>query len=213
MSKLLDLSGQVFGSLMVERRGPDAPSGQVRWECSCVCGKKTLVYTKHLRSGATRSCGCRSAYEPVTAHGEARRGNRSPEYRVWVGIKARCLNPNFWLYKYYGGRGIKISERWVGEHGYENFVADVGRKPSSDHSLDRIDNDGDYAPGNVRWATRREQARNTRRNRAITWRGKSRILVEWAEHLQIPYKVLHNRLNKCGWSVDRAFTTPYTRRT
>jgi hypothetical protein len=183
------------------------------WLCRCDCGTERVIRQDHLASGASRSCGCLAWDTTISrseVHGDAHRGKRAFEYRVWVGIRKRCLNPNDNLYPHYGGRGIRICERWL--NSYEAFLEDVGRSPSEKLTLDRIDNDGDYEPGNVRWTTRTEQARNTRRNRRIEFRGEVRVLAEWAERLGIPYKVLHGRINKHGWSVERAFTSPYRRR-
>lgn len=121
---------------------------------------------------------------------------RAPEYRTWDKMIQRCCNPQSNSYCRYGARGIMVCERW--RRSYADFLADVGRKPTPAHSLDRIDNDGHYAPGNVRWATRSEQGRNTRTNRHITIGGVTRTLAEWCELTglsgpTIPYRI------RMGW--------------
>ena len=130
---------------------------------------------------------------------------RPDEYRVWSGMKVRCSNPNFKDWHLYGGRGIAVCERW--RNSFELFFADVGPRPSSAHSLDRYpDPNGDYEPRNVRWATRKQQARNwATRNRLFTHAGEALTLSEWAERLGIARESLRDRING-GWSIARAVT-------
>lgn len=127
------------------------------------------------------------------------------EYRAWSGMKVRCLNPNFKDWGLYGGRGISVCERWA--NSFEAFFQDVGPKPSAQHSLDRYPNgDGNYEPGNVRWATPKQQARNwSHRNHRYEFAGEALTLGEWAERLGIARESLRDRLSN-GWSLERAFT-------
>lgn len=125
-------------------------------------------------------------------------------YMVWIGIKSRCLNPKAPNYENYGGRGIGICDRW--KNSYENFIADVGERPSMKHTLDRVDNDGDYEPGNVRWATRREQLSNTRRSVLVTWNGETKTVAEWADQMGITRQSLYRRVKL--WSLEDAMTRP-----
>lgn len=127
-------------------------------------------------------------------HGDS----RSPEYLVWNAMRGRCLNPKNPAYIHYGARGIGICPRWLS---YENFLADMGRRPSPAHELDRRDNDGDYEPGNCRWATHKEQTRNTRRNRIVTVRGQKMPLVAAAELLGITLDMARYRMRK-GRSLE-----------
>lgn len=138
-------------------------------------------------------------------HGGTLGGKPTPEYRIWAAIRARCLNPNMPGYKHYGGRGIKICQQW---NEFENFLADMGPRPSSRHSIDRYpDNNGHYEPGNCRWATQTQQSRNTRANRLITFRGETHCVREWEEILGFPRNVIAIRLFN-GWPEIDALTTP-----
>lgn len=130
---------------------------------------------------------------------------RLPEYNVWSKIKDRCFNRRHPWYKNYGGRGISICEAW--RKSFLSFLKDVGRRPSRSHTIERIDNSKGYEPGNVRWATRRDQARNRRSNRILTVRGKSKLLGDWARERGMSQPTLSQRLKR-GWSEEEAVLTP-----
>lgn len=173
-----DLAGQRFGRLVAIRREPNAPK-QALWFCECDCGRTAVVSSPALRHGKTKSCGCWRREFPAatkTRHGYATRdetGNyRHAVYRIWRGMRSRCENPNQPHYPRYGGRGIKVCERW---RDFANFLADMGERPSPRHSLDRIDSDGDYEPGNVRWATASEQRHNARTGAAGSRHGNAKL--------------------------------------
>lgn len=162
MPKALDLVGKRFNRLFVEERVNDPRQGSF-WLCLCDCGERKVIRGDALRSGRAQSCGCRARQlfaEQNTKHGRA----RSIEFRTWHNIKQRCQNPGAASYKYYGGRGIKVCERWLAS--FEAFYEDMGPRPSPHHSIDRIDVDGDYEPGNCRWATAKQQVDNRRMNKA-----------------------------------------------
>ena len=125
--------------------------------------------------------------------------------RSWRGMLARCYSRTHHAYARYGGRGIAVCERWRAS--FEAFLEDMGPRPSKRQSIDRIDNDGDYEPGNCRWATPRQQARNRRNNREITWRGETRTVAGWAEVLGLSKHALRHRL-EAGWSIERVLTAP-----
>lgn len=204
-ARYLDLTGQRYGRLTVVRLASDRTSeGKARWMCRCDCGAPTTVDARNLRSGSITSCGCfrRERMEDLTA---THRLSNTPEHRTWVGMRARCRNPNLRIFQNYGGRGITVCQRW--DESFEAFVADMGLRPSRRHSLDRIDNDGNYEPSNCRWATMTQQRRNTRANTRLTHHGRTMTLTEWALELGISVTVLCGRFRK-GWSVERALTTP-----
>jgi len=164
----LDVAGQVFGRLSVLRRVANQKR-HVRFECRCECGEVVEVRGAHLRFGKTKSCGC--------WNNDARKGNTRGKthglshtliHHVWTSMIQRCHNLKQKHYSDYGGRGIKVDESWRGAEGFQNFLDHVGPRPSAQHSLDRYpNNNGNYEPGNVRWATRSQQQKNRRKIRAL----------------------------------------------
>ncbi len=157
-------AGHRYAQLTVVVRDGSSRDHKALWRCRCDCGTETVVRSTQLTQGKTRSCGCllrRSRHKATNLqHGDARPGRQAPEYLAWIAMRVRCTNPKAQAWRRYGGRGIQVCERWMWS--YEAFLADVGRRPSPKHSIDRIDNDGHYEPGNVRWATRSQQNANQR---------------------------------------------------
>jgi hypothetical protein len=175
----------------------------------CDCGAVKTLGLANIKKGMTRSCGClrrEATAKKNTTHGMT----HAPEYKIWEGILDRCnvRGRNAKPHKGYAGRGITVCERWQGPDGFANFYEDMGERPSPKHSIDRADNDSGYEPGNCAWATRAEQARNTRRNHVITFQGQSMCLADWAAETGIHKATLGARLNRNGWSVELALTTP-----
>lgn len=177
-------------------------------KCRCSCGTVRMVSITSLRQGNSRSCGClraELARRRTYKHGCA---NRTPEYSVWQNMIARCSNPRNKRWLHYGGRGVRVCRRWKSKHGFENFLADMALRPSFNHTLDRKNNNGDYCPSNCHWATRKEQSRNKSNSRKVTFRGRTKLLIDWAEELGINYRTLRTRLFQLKWSVEKTLTTP-----
>jgi len=181
-----DITGKQFSRLKVL-----GYAGKKQWFCECVCGNINKVYGYALKSGNTQSCGCLQKEKTIEASVKHNK-TRTAEYSVWSDMKTRCLNPNSKFYKNYGGRGKKICERWL--HSFENFLADIGKRPTANHSIDRIDNDGDYKPENCRWKTKREQNNNRRSNVSYTYNGKTQRIAEWCKHAGINYQTFATRI-------------------
>ncbi len=190
--------GARYGRLVAIEKLP----GQ-RWLCRCDCGRDHSVYTGNLKGGQVRSCGCaRRAASGETGRRNARHGDwLSVEYRTWGGMLARCRNPRNPSFENYGGRGVTVCERWLT---YENFLADIGRRPEG-RSLDRIDVNGNYEPNNCRWATLGEQAINRTDNRFIELDGERLTLAEWERRTGISGALISYRLRH-KWTVRAALT-------
>jgi len=202
MQKVKDITGQKFGKLTALKYiGEKSKSGDYLWECLCECGKLVVVVGTYLRNGHTKSCGCLRITRLKT-HGLT----NTPEYRTWGLMKSRCSNKNDKRYKDYGGRGITVCKEWLK---FENFYKDMGERPKRPKgtSIDRMNNNLGYYKENCRWANNFQQARNTRRNRMITYKGETKCMAEWAQELGINLHTLSNRINTCGWSIKKSFTT------
>lgn len=201
MKAYQDLTGQNFGLWQVLGRVPSKVT--TSFKCRCDCGVISIVQSQHLRTGKSKSCGCAKTGGPVQ-HGRS----KTPEYQVWVQMKARCFNKSKPNFHHYGGRGITVCAEWT--ESFERFLADMGDRPSSRHSLDRIDNNAGYSPENCRWALPSVQGNNRRCNRRLDYDGKSLTIAEWADcaPIRISQNTLFYRVFKKKWSVERALTTP-----
>lgn len=210
MCKLIDLIGQKFGRYTVIERNGVGPNGMAAWLCQCDCGNRKTVIGNSLRQGHVVSCGC---YQKEVAirnglatkkHGET----RTPTYKTWISMKARCFNSSDQAYEHYGGRGITVCERWA--NSYELFVKDMGKRPRG-MSIERINVDGNYEPQNCIWATPKQQARNRRCTIKVIYQGEKMSLIQAAEQSGIPYQVLRERKQRLKWPDDRLFSS-YTKR-
>lgn len=214
-ARIKDLTGQVFGRWTVLKRAPNNIYGRVAWLCLCECGEKRTVLASSLRQRVSISCGC--FHRDITATINAKHQlYKSPEYRSWQCMIARCTNPKRPEYSSYGGRGIQVCSRW---RQFEYFYHDMGLKPSQHHSIDRVDNNAHYSCGkcptctvngwlsNCRWATRSEQQRNRRNNHLVTFDNKTKTITAWAEQTGIHWVTIITRIKR-GWSIEKALTIP-----
>lgn len=199
--KLIDRTGEKYGRLVVvERaaRSANPKDANARWLCKCECGKSTVAYGNDLKRGKVVSCGCWNAEKRVT-HGMSRTHVNS----VWRMMLDRCKNPNNRAYANYGGRGIQVCDRW---NDFVTFYTDMGHRPDG-YQIDRIDNDGNYEPGNCRWSTPKQQQNNKRDTRILEFNGKIQSLGYWSEETGIKWETLRSRL-RYGWDAERTLTTP-----
>ncbi len=200
-------AGEHFGRLTTRSPSGETRGGRAQWLCACSCGGTKVVSASDLRTGNTVSCGCyqREVMTRDRKHGYARRSGKTPEYLIYRGIIKRCDNSNEKCYARYGGRGINVCDRWRSD--FVNFLVDMGPRPSTRHSIDRKDTNGNYEPGNCRWATMREQQNNRANNRLIIYQGKALTLSQLAELAVVKMPTLAKRLDR-GWSVEDAIALP-----
>ena len=205
--KTIDLTGKVFNDLTVIEQAETKilPSGQHKtmWKCKCRCGKETIVPSYALRNNgilSCRECGIkRSAKSRKKLNKENIR-----LYNIWNNMRQRCNNPKHKYYKNYGGRGITICVKWLGERGFEEFCNwSMLHGYTDDLTIDRIDNDGNYCPENCRWTTAKEQANNTRRNKIIEFNGEKKTLSQWADFYGLSQDLLGERLLR-GKTMEEA---------
>lgn len=197
----LDLKGHKFGRLTVSERA-EKLNNRTAWICKCECGNIAVVNTDPLRAGKTKSCGC-IAKELVTnlnlSHGQKRNRKASREYKSWQHAKSRCFVSSNRKYKIYGARGITMCDRWA--NSFMSFYEDMGPCPQG-MTLDRIDVNGNYEPGNCRWATPKEQSRNIRKNVIVNFKGRPLTLVEFSEKIGANYKTVHRLYRYQKMNVD-----------
>lgn len=206
MSKPRIYPGQRFGRLTVIYETLERANTAKLWMCQCDCGEATFVTSTRLLNAKTASCGCyavEKTKQRFTTHGH----RYTRVYRTWGSMFGRCRNPNSAQYPDYGGRGIKVCDRWLT---FENFLADMGYPPEG-HSIDRIDVDGNYCPENCRWLDDKGQQRNRRSNRRLEFNGEILPISEWAERTGIKSCTIAARINRKSMSVEQALTTPARR--
>lgn len=197
----MDLSGQRYVRLVALHPVEIRPNRHVVYACTCDCGSLIEASSSNLRSGHTRSCGCYNR-DATSAANRTHGRSKTRLYGVWRQMMGRCYlstAPNF---KWYGARGIRVARRW---HKFENFLADMGERPEG-MTLDRVKVDKGYGPSNCRWATRQEQARNTRRNVYVTHNGRTQTISDWEREMGVQGDKFAKRLRR-GWPVDRALST------
>ena len=201
---MVDLVGKKFERLTVVKFSHLDKRNARYWCVRCDCGEERKVRDGHMKSGATKSCGCLGRENLDIARHKGKHGmHNSPTYHTWESMKARCLNPNASNYYLYGERGVTICKQWLK---FENFFADMKEKPEG-KTLDRKNTNGNYEPSNCRWATHKEQIRNRRCTKKITYEGNTKPIAEWAEITGIDYKILLSRFNG-GLTAKETIETP-----
>lgn len=206
MGTPIDRTGRKYGRLTAVRRAENDKHGNSQWECLCDCGAVAIVSSPSLATGNTKSCGCLSkelagirARERSTTHGLS----NTRTYKVWAGMRKRCRNPNDIAYYYYGGRGIKVCERWMK---FENFLADMGEVPEG-MSIERLDVNGDYCPENCVWLPNSEQRKNVRNNVHVVYEGEKMILSDFARKIGRRPSRISTWLKK-GFTPEQMLTKP-----
>jgi hypothetical protein len=194
MGIILDLVGQLFGRLLVIKKEDKKHLNGVKWVCACDCGKQKTILTASLTSGKSQSCGClrnerttpvckrRTIYLNAAAN--------PVEHNTWRGMISRCTNPKNKSFHRYGGRGIIVDDRWLGASGFDNFLLDMGKKPSIELTLGRKDNDGNYGPENCRWETDEQQRRSRSDNHWIEYNGRRMIVADWANFFGLSWDTM-----------------------
>lgn len=208
MGRFVDLAGQRFGRWVVLSLSNSKIHGKPAWVCQCNCGNVKAVPGHSLRSGASTSCGCynrevvaETLRKTATKHGQC----NTADYKRWMSMKGRCDFPTHPAYPRYGARGITVCERW--RKSFVDYLSDIGPRPSPKHSLDRIDNNGNYEPGNVRWSTYKEQALNRHNSWHLTIGEVTKPLADWASEFGINKETVRYRISR-GMSPQEALTRP-----
>lgn len=201
--------GQKIGNcVFVARTNIITPIRQYISVFRCVCGNEFLADIAAVKNGSIKYCSVKceirkqEVFVNITKHGMW----KSPEYKVWMAMKNRCNSQTAQSWEDYGGRGIKVCERWL--NSFDNFFQDMGFRPTNKHSLDRFpDNDGNYESSNCRWATKKDQDRNRRSNINLTYMGKTKCVAEWVSIYNTSHGLVTDRLKR-GWSIENALTIP-----
>jgi len=203
MSKLIDIIGNRYNNLVVVKRLENAKGGVTVWECICDCGNTTKVRGKNLKNGSVKSCGCKNKEPKHLIHNMS----NTRLYREWYSIKSRCYNNKEDSYKNYGGRGITMCDDW--KNSFVSFMNWALKNGYSDElSIERNDVNGNYEPSNCTWIPLNRQSANRRSSYIIEYKGETHNLTDWCKRLDLPFKFIHNRIYKLGWSFEKAITEP-----
>lgn len=206
-SLFIDRTGEIYLRLtVIGYAGKLGKSGKIQmWWCECECGNVKKVSQGNLKTGHIQSCGCLRD-EKIGALNRTHGMANHPAYNVWLNMRRRCHDTAYPKYQSYGARGITVCERW--RTSFENFLEDMGERPSLKHSIERLDNNGNYEPTNCIWTDDLlVQANNTRSNHLLVLNDKSQTIAQWARELEMPYSTLMARIRR-GWSDERTLTTP-----
>lgn len=208
MTDVIKMDGRVFGKLTVMYR-----KGTIKkyaaWMCQCTCGEYVTVSGYNLRAGL-RKCCARNGHFWAGSQPPSLIAQHPSEHQSWRSMCERCFRKENKKHRHYGGRGITVCERW--QNSFANFFSDMGAKPTPKHTIDRINNDGNYEPSNCKWSTNKEQSRNMRRTVYVEHEGQRRLLMDVADSMGISRPVLYSRL-KNGWSMEEALTLPVAKHT
>ena len=204
--KIKDLTGMVFGRLTVLCIAESKQGDKYKWVCKCECGNITEKVGSDIKNGTTRSCGC-LAKEVSSARATTHGMSNTKEYYAWKSMIERCNRKGHEYYHKYGGRGIVVCEEWL--NGFSAFLRDMGKAPTKEHSLERIDNDGNYEPSNCKWGTKQEQSQNRSNTVWIEYNGETKCLSEWARIVGVSRQTFGHRVIKFG--IELAMTMPLGR--
>lgn len=198
--------GKTYGSLTIVSQSPEQKRSK-QCECLCLCGKNVTMYINNLIRLKRNTCYCveRERIRATKKDHRSRSRHNIPEYLIWKGIRKRCFNKTCKAYSDYGGRGITLCPEWSD---FLVFYSDMGPRQSEHHSIERIDNNGNYCKSNCRWATKAEQNGNTRKNHFITYNGKTQHLSKWAREVGLTEDCLERRLNLLKWPIEKALEIP-----
>ena len=205
--RVKDISGENFNRLSVIDFAY-SENGMAFWNCICSCGNSAVMSGVRIRNNKTKSCGCLSKETRIIIgkcnkiHGKS----KSPEYISWADIKSRCYNKKDKGFENYGDRGIVMCDEWL--NSFSQFYADMGNRPSKKHTIDRINNNGNYDSKNCKWSTKKEQARNRRTSKLFTINGETKSLAEWAEISGINYQTIFQRITTLNWTIEKSLNTP-----
>lgn len=204
MSAFIDLTGKRFGWWRVISFTGRRKRVSI-WKCQCECGKVVHVNGSNLIRGLSVSCGCfREQFQRDCSRFKG--DDPTSEYNTWVGMKQRCSNPQNPRYDGYGGRGIKVCSQWM--ESFDVFLKDMGPKPTPKHSIDRINNEGNYEPSNCRWATNQEQCNNKRTNTLLTFNGRTLNIAQWTKELGFTHDAVIVKRMIRGWPIEKVLTIP-----
>lgn len=205
MSKIMDLTNQRYGRLVVLEYVGRNTSNRPLWKCQCDCGNTHIASTLDLRNGDTQSCGCQKK-EKISKSKRKHGFSSEPLYKKWKSMRRRCNNSNDTMYRYYGGRGIKVCKEWDnlndGYLNFRNWALNSGYSP--DLTLDRIDNNGNYEPFNCRWANMTIQSRNRNFTRKVYYRGEKIHIYSLADKYNLSHKGLYYRIKEKGMTPESA---------
>jgi len=206
-----DLTGNKYGRWTVLKLSEKKYRSMIMWLCKCECGVEREIIGNNLVRGISKSCGCLKIERTKitkTKHGQTIDGKIARLYRIWQGMKERCLYPSQTSYKNYGGKGVKVCKEWLDFSVFREWA--VANGYNDNLSIDRIDSNGNYEPSNCRWVTKTNQARNNSHNTMIEIEGKTKCLAEWCEIYGISHKTVGSRIKR-GWEPIKALTTPAAR--